>query len=277
MVFWGLAELLVHRRRAVLTGLVLLVHICAYGVHGALPVVHLALEQVSEPVLLTGLSQWWGQALLNLSVGAAFLLAFFLRFVFPMALGGFAAAVSIALLVVVLFPLDRPDAARAAAGGLGLLILGIAVALDVSDRLRLTWRSDGAFWLHLVSAPYIVFAFVGPQVIDLIRRRVSPTGFEEGHWPTLVAVLVVMMIASLIFDRRSLILSSVLAWGVVFYLAFDGADLDWTSSIAVVFLALGVMVLFLGVFWRTLRRALWRVTAWLPVWSYLSPVSGDRP
>ena len=60
---------------------------------------------------------------------------------------------------------------------IGLAIFATAMKFDMSDRNRVTQRTDIAFWLHLLAAPLIVHSIVRP----LLTESALSTGCRNGH------------------------------------------------------------------------------------------------
>lgn len=270
-LFWVLAELLVPRRRSALTGLVLLLVIAAFVVDPVAAALHAVTSWAFSPSPPANEYAWNSGTLRTIHAYGLLTLLFFLRFKLPIALGLFAACASLTLLSLIVGGLGEGWTFRGAAILIGVVILGAAIAIDVRDRMRLTWRSDAAFWLHAVSAPYIVLGVVGPQALQIVTKSAAVLEVSTLQWVTLVVSLTVLALVALVIDRRSLILSSILAWGVVLYGAF-GTQLGWSGSIAQILLVLGIAVLLLGSFWQTIRRAVFLATRWLPIWAWLVPV-----
>lgn len=276
-VFWLLAELLVPRRRSALTGLVLLLIIAGFLVDPLASALHAVTAWAAPSATPADEFAWNSDWFRTVHAFGLLALLFFLRFKLPIALGLFAGCASLSLLSLIGGGPDAGWGFRAAAVLIGLVILAAAIALDIRDRMRLTWRSDAAFWLHAVSAPYIVMGVVGPQALRIVTNSAGVIDVSTQQWALLVVSLVALALVALVIDRRSLILSSILAWGVVLYGAFGSAQLGWSGSIAQILLVLGIGVLLLGSFWQPIRRAVFYATRWLPVWAWLAPVQPAGP
>lgn len=276
-LFWVLAELLVPRRRSALTGLVLLLVIAGFVVDPLAAALHAFTSWAFSPAAPTSEFAWNSDMFRTIHAYGLLTLLFFARFKLPIALGLFAACASLTLLSLVGAGPGEGWTFRGTAVLIGVMILAAAIAVDVRDRMRLTWRSDAAFWLHAVSAPYIVLGVVGPQALRILTKSATVLDVSTLQWVSLIVSLVALALIALAIDRRSLILSSILAWGVVLYGAF-GAQLGWSGSIAQILLVLGIAVLLLGSFWQAIRRAVFLATRWLPIWAWLVPVqpSGVR-
>ncbi|MFT3988756.1 hypothetical protein [Aestuariivirga sp.] len=143
---------------------------------------------------------------------------------------------------------------------IGLAAFALAMRFDMSDRLRLTRRTDIAFWLHLLAAPLIVHPVVWGTVhlgeMDLPSAAL------------IIGLFLVLGFVALVVDRRALLVSS------LSYLAYAAGSLIVkagfeTSAYAVAVLVVGAIVLTLSVAWRPLRAALLsllpsRITAAVP-------------
>ena len=60
---------------------------------------------------------------------------------------------------------------------LGIAVFLAAMKFDMSDRNRVTQRTDIAFWLHLLAAPLIVHSIVHP----LLTESAIEHGCGDGH------------------------------------------------------------------------------------------------
>ena len=271
-LFWLLAELLVPRRRSALTGLVLLLVIVGFLVSPLAAALHGFSTWAFSPVAPASEFAWNSVTFASIHAFGLLSALFFLRFRLPIALGLFAACASLALLSAVGGEPDAGWSFRVSTTLIGLVILVAAIAMDVRDRMRLTWRSDAAFWLHAVSAPYIVMGVVGPQALHIATTSAEAFDVTTLQWVLLVISLLLLALIALALDRRSLILSSIMAWGVVLYGVFGSAQGGWADSIAQILLVLGIAILLLGSFWYPVRRSIFHATRWLPVWAWLAPV-----
>ena len=128
---------------------------------------------------------------------------------------------------------------------LGLAIFVAAMKFDMSDRNRVTQRTDIAFWLHLLAAPLIVHSIVYPL---LTESAVGP-----GAAIAIVSLFAVLSFVALTVDRRALLVSSLL------YLGYASSKLLTWSGVAsenagLSILIVGGTVLVLSVAWQPLRR-----------------------
>ncbi len=251
-----LAEFLVRRQKLALPAFALTV---AYAISAAaiiIPLANSALEQRGEAA--TG-----SLVFLLLPV---ILAPFYWRYRVPVAL---AAIIAMVFVFFFMFGAALMDANRdggqdvLAAGGpwLGLLALSCAVALftvamsfDLRDRNRVTRRSDVAFWLHLVTAPALLYAGFSVTL-----------GWQGGFWwsrepgiyeaVVAVALVAVMMGIGILIDRRAFVTAGLISLGAAIYTLVWKAGLEFSSLSAFAILAVGVIVLMLGTGWRQLRRA----------------------
>ncbi|MBA3897824.1 MAG: hypothetical protein H0X36_11980, partial [Sphingomonadaceae bacterium] len=133
----------------------------------------------------------------------------------------------------------------------GLVTFAVAMRWDMSDRERLTRRSDVAFWLHLAAAPMIVHPVFSS--LGLIG------GGEPALWRAGVALLLYVGLAlvALAVDRRALLVSAlvyVLAAMAQVFNHFGSLNL----SFAFTALLIGSALLLLSAFWHRTRSALVR-------------------
>lgn len=192
------------------------------------------------------------------------LVPFYLRYRVPVAL---AAMIGSAFLFAYLFMLALVGAITEQSFGSGSMpwfahmiglvlalgLFGAAMAFDLSDRLRITRRSDVAFWLHLAAAPMLLFIIFA-----------MTTGGDGGFWwaadpdpgDALMAIVLVfaMMAIGVVIDRRAFVTSGLVSLGVAIFVLSREADIAVGSTEALAILAVGLIVLAMGTGWRGLRR-----------------------
>src|SRR5204862_5090982 len=83
----------------------------------------------------------------------------------------------------------------------GLTVFAAAMAFDISDRDRMTRRSDCAFWLHLLAAPLIVHS-----LISLITPSLSQ--ITNGIAFTILLIVAAVALIAIAIDRRALLVSA---------------------------------------------------------------------
>lgn len=159
--------------------------------------------------------------------------------------------------------LSRPLLTLSLLSALAIGLFIVAMCYDLADRQRVTRKADIAFWLHLVTAPVLLYS--GSAWIGYLRRGslldVMP-GTWEGYLagPVIVLVLVLMFIG-IVIDRRAFVTS-----GLIALIAAVGSMVrsqQWSSDL--IFVAptfVGAVVLLIGVGWQWLRVRIMRL---LPV------------
>jgi hypothetical protein len=178
---------------------------------------------------------------------------FFARFRFPFALLPVAGGLVIAVTALSPFYAKVIDV-HAMLLVCGLLVFASAMAFDVTDRERTTRRADCAFWLHLLAAPLIVHSLIWLVAGNTLAAMTGRLAVA------IVAIVAALAIIAVVIDRRALIVSALTYLGIVIAYAVKSAaaatfDLEGRVFFATL-LALGAMVLIIGVAWLPLRRAL---------------------
>ena len=128
----------------------------------------------------------------------------------------------------------------------GLAMFAFAMRWDLSDRERVTRRSDVAFWLHLAAAPMIahpVFQMLGVFGSDLSLATAA----------VVLVLYLFFAVVALAVDRRALLVS-----GLAYVLYAMGTLLRGTGAIevsaALTGLVIGSALLTLSAFWQPMRR-----------------------
>lgn len=134
----------------------------------------------------------------------------------------------------------------------GLAVFALAMRYDLSDRLRVTRRTDIAFWLHLLAAPLIVHPLVGGMIGGV---PLSDTGAALA----IFAVFAVLGLVAVVIDRRALLVSGLLYAGFAFAALLKQSGLSYGVIAPATMLALGALVLILSAGWRPLRTVLLRL------------------
>ena len=128
----------------------------------------------------------------------------------------------------------------------GLATFALAMRWDMSDRARITRRSDVAFWLHLAAAPMIahsLFYLLGVlkgDEISVVRAAL------------VIALYIAFGLVALAIDRRALLVSSLAYVLVALYGLFRQAgavELSW----ALTTLVIGASLLLLSALWHHAR------------------------
>ena len=138
----------------------------------------------------------------------------------------------------------------------GLIIFGVAVALDLHDRERRTLWSDCAFWLHLVSAPLLVH----PLFIMATGQDVAFGKIEAGQSAIVMLTLLILMFVyvALAIDRRSLLVPTLGYFGSIgiYALVSKTAESAGLPPFALILLGVGAVIILFGTAWHTIRRLL---------------------
>lgn len=137
----------------------------------------------------------------------------------------------------------------------------LAMRFDLSDPQRQTRRSDVAFWLHLVTAPALLYS----TILLVLRLQLANSGvvftnltnvFFGGYLQafTVLAMVLVMMLIGLIIDRRAFVTAGLVSLGLATgaILRHNQAGLDKIGFL--VLMIVGLVVLVIGIGWADLRR-----------------------
>jgi hypothetical protein len=254
-----LAEILVRRQRLALPAVVLTIAFSIACGIGILPLFDDAGATLSE--------DWFPVILLATTSVATFL--FFWRFKAPIALAagfvaGYGAAVAALMILMVKYNGDEkffpthPLMLASFLGVFALLVFGTALRFDFADRLRLTRRSDVAFWMHLAAAPAILYTIMACIYLDGAQGWFSTSTSLMQAVVIVIAVLVLMLIG-IVLDRRAFVTSGLLSFGYAFRILLTEGGfsrlISSTDTLAfIVLLAIGIIVLSLGIGWQPLRR-----------------------
>lgn len=178
-------------------------------------------------------------------------LAFFVRFRLPFSLLLIVGSCIPLILLTIERLIGWPDKGvlNIALLVIGLIVFADALRYDMSDRERLTRRSDCAFWLMLAAAPLIVHPVVSLisslNLIDLMANVA-----------TLAAVAVFVLIA-LIVDRRAFLVSSLIYVGASI-ISGIGAIAGEGNALWATLVVIGGAVVLLGVGWQSARAFVMR-------------------
>jgi hypothetical protein len=175
----------------------------------------------------------------------------YVRFRVPITIAAGCAALTGTVVAVAfgLMPTLSPTATSIVIFVCGIAIFALAMQFDMSDRERLTRRTDIAFWLHLLAAPLIVHSLIR-GIIGANTGKLDP----ESAVVIMVVFLALSFVAVLI-DRRAMLVSGLTYAGIAFWTLIRQAGLsDMTTPFTI--LALGAFVLLLSAGWRPLRAAI---------------------
>ncbi len=231
---WGLAEFFVLKRKMALPAIMLLIAFVG------------SVASLSHSLLTMSTSQGAIIAAL-LSASAAYI--HWQRFKVPITV---AVAVIAAIgLVISLLRMIFPEIDNNLSPILflcGLAVFSLAMLWDASDTQRLRYRSDVAFWLHLLAAPLIVHpVFAGLGIIQ---------GDQSVFSMSLVLLLYVLLsLISICLDRRVLMVSALMY--VIYALSglIDRYGMVG-SSFAMTGVLIGTLLLLLSAYWHRVRASL---------------------
>ena len=257
-----LAEILVRRQRLALPAVVLTLAVVYAVAVGTIPLLE-GVEAVDEA---------WLATVLLATIAAAGMVVYW-RYKVPLALAGGLVTI-FALLVYCLglgvrwlsgnaaFFDSHPNVFVALLGVFALLVFGTALWFDMRDRLRLTRRSDVAFWMHLAAAPAILYTLMGLVFFGDIYGVFS-SGTTLWQAAAIVAAVLALMLIGIVLDRRAFVTSGLLSFGYAFQILLTKGGLaaalaSADTVIFLIFLAIGVVVLSLGIGWQWLRNVIVR-------------------
>lgn len=253
-----LAEILVRRQRLALPAVTLTAAVVLAAAIGTMPV----WDGLEAPY-----GDWIAPGIL--AAIAVVGLLFYWRYKVPLALAGglvclYGAVVYSAALCLrwlsgnpALFE-TRPTALVGFLGLFAILVFGTALRFDIADRHRLTRRSDVAFWMHLAAAPAILYTILAEIYLG---NQADWFSADTNLWQAaaIVGAVLLLMLIGIILDRRAFVTSGLISFGYAFkvLLSEGGLAEALTSADTLVFLtflAIGVVVLALGIGWQPLRR-----------------------
>jgi hypothetical protein len=188
--------------------------------------------------------------------GAAFLTVLltgvhYTRFQVPITIAAGCAALTGTVVAVAfgLMPELSPTATSVVIFVCGVAVFALAMRFDMTDRERLTRRTDIAFWLHLLAAPLIVHSLIR----GLIGANTVGLGPESAG--VIMIVFLTLSFVAVLIDRRAMLVSGLTYAGIAFWTLIRQAGLsDMTTPFTI--LALGSFVLLLSAGWRPLRAAI---------------------
>jgi hypothetical protein len=187
-----------------------------------------------------------------------------MRYKTPISLAGIYFGIAFLIFVTTVLVLFRSTTLETAAttGDIGLALVSTLIAVglfavamwyDLSDPARQTRRSDVAFWLHLGAAPLLLHTLIGL----LSGGGMMMAGFNDAAAELVVASVVVLMVVGLVIDRRAFVTSGLLSLGIALGTILRNRVAELLDmNIWLVAIAVGIIVLSIGLFWQPLRRLL---------------------
>lgn len=245
---WMMAEFFTRKRRMALPSIVLLLAFV-----GGVIAIPIEIIDSTNPRFSDQVSALIGAAIALLAGGAALL--HWRRFMVPITVAAGTAALAataVALIMAAIQPLvgrgGMENVLLWLLFGAGMVVFGIAMRWDMSDRARETRRSDVAFWLHLLAAPMIAH--------PLFHALGVTDGQNIGALAALgvVVIYVLLGLVALAVDRRALLVSAlayVLTAMTLLFRNFGAVELN----VALTGLVIGSALLSLSAFWGPIRRA----------------------
>ena len=262
-----LAEILVRRQRLALPAVVLTVALVVW-------IFYMVVSYVSSTPTLSD----------NFTIGAIVLVApfplslalFYWRYRVPLSLALFLFSLFGLFLAAVFYvagtvtgssnvPADYPIQTMMILLVTALGSFALAMRYDLSDPQRVTRRSDVAFWLHLATAPALLYS----TILLALRLELASSGtvFTNltdalfGGYLQAVTVLLavlVMMLIGLVIDRRAFVTAGLVSLGLATaaILRHNNAGLDKVGFL--VLMIVGLVVLVIGIGWADLRRLIVR-------------------
>lgn len=242
---WGLAEYFTRRRRMAFPSIVLLLAFVGsvFVTVGAAIVRITGIREV-EP------TETQGALFLGLAGAAAVAaaVAHWRRFQVPITIAAGAAALSAIAFAIVAATMGEDRSALLTAVSLcGVGIFALAMHYDMSDRQRLTRRTDIAFWLHLLAAPMIIHPLV--VMFGLNNPAMAPA-----EAVAIVAVYLVLTFVALAIDRRALLVSG-LAYMIFALQSLFRQTGDVDLGFALTCLVIGLFLITLSAAWQRIRAA----------------------
>jgi hypothetical protein len=256
---WGLAEYFTRRRRMALPSILLL--LAFVGACGAVIFVVPAMFLASKGSM-TGMSI--SLSLMGLGMAAA-AYGHWRRFYVPITIAALTGGLALTVIGLILTPIATRGTcvietweAREACSALvlnvgmwlslaaGVVIFAFAMWWDMSDRARITRRSDVAFWLHLSAAPMIAHSVF--FLLGVMHGEPGP-----GKAAIVIVLYLLFGLLALAVDRRALLVSSL---AYVLY-ALSGLFQQFGAislGMALTALVIGSALLMLSAFWHSARR-----------------------
>ncbi|MFQ3307458.1 MAG: hypothetical protein ACI8ZF_000709 [Candidatus Midichloriaceae bacterium] len=245
LVSWGFAELFTKKRRMALPSIIL-AFTFLMGIFGAISPIN-----SSAPIPNSYLNEI---AHLNTMIAGVITticsLVYWKRFKTPIVVAYGVASLFLFFLSVMLytFPKFTLEWISLIIVCSGVLIFFIAMYWDTQDIKRTSYKSDVAFWIHLLSAPLIIFPIFNSIINFSKTLSISEVIYSIG-------IYIIFSIISLIIDRRPFMLSS------LFYLLYAIDDLLKRFGIielrfAIAAFSISTSLLILAVFWKCFRAFL---------------------
>lgn len=275
---WGVASVL-----AVLPAIIVLAEILVRRQRLALPAVALTIATV---ICVGGINAFiYDDVLSSISKPAAklFLIllpfvpilgAFYWRYKVPLALSGLFLTCASLVLTGIFVVLEQVTGSKDVLVDYrflsltiifvaALALFALAMRYDLSDRHRVTRRSDIAFWLHLATAPALLYAMLAFIFMKTNGNMFSLS--DDALYSSaalVVCVVVLLMFIGIIIDRRAFVTSGLVSLIATVVAVLKQGEFNGGNAVFMALLAVGVFVLVIGIGWASLRRV---IVAQLPV------------
>jgi MFS family permease len=146
--------------------------------------------------------------------------------------------------------------------GAALAMFAVAMYFDLKDPQRVTRRSDVAFWLHLATAPALLYTTImlvfwlrlGGINSDPLLLNVGANAYSQA--PLIVGIVLILMLVGVIIDRRAFVTSGLISLGVAIVSILRQSHAEFDTAGFAALLIVGLFVLIIGVGWPYLRRAI---------------------
>lgn len=257
---WVLAEILVRRQRLALPAVALTLIYAGT----ALSMVGLFSQDLIKPYSIEL------KMLITVGCFVLLLVPFYWRFRVPISLAVMITSGLVFVFSLVIFIIAKviniddifnnaPYIFNAIGFSTAVLLFAIAMRFDLKDRLRMKRWSDVAFWLHLITAPLLLYSCV-----SLILYQ-NAGAFWWAQTPQIsdaviiVACVLAMMIVGLVIERRAFVTSGLISLIVAAAVIFEKADMSWGNTTSIALFIVGLIVLTFGVGWQVLRKLVLRL------------------
>ena len=138
--------------------------------------------------------------------------------------------------------------------GFALLSFAIAMRFDTLDPGRVTRRSDVAFWLHLVTAPALLYSL---SLLIFHSGGLFWALHDALNAIITIVIVAAMMLVGILIDRRAFVTSGLISLGAaVYYMFVHESGLGerfQATALALSLVVVGLVVLSLGSCWRASR------------------------
>ena len=153
----------------------------------------------------------------------------------------------------------------------GVVVFGAAMWFDTSDPERLTRCADCAFWLHVVAAPLIVHPLAAPLIGHPVLGTAGGAAVPSTNPLLVFPLILALALIALIVDRRALLVAGLGYLGAAMTYSISRLSGEVAPAILMTLLALGLLIIVLGVGWRDVRGALMRHLPDFPFKTKLPP------